>query len=74
MMMIAVFVEDDSTAISALTNNELKISTDIDDFSGAISNTTGLYVDAGGGLEFWLFTVSTVLSLSFCRQMNVCAV
>jgi hypothetical protein len=56
-MYIAVQVTDDSTAISQLKVNQLKISTDMDNFSSAWTYT-GSYVNTGSS-EVYLFTLNT---------------
>ncbi|MDB5282069.1 MAG: hypothetical protein JWO06_1144, partial [Bacteroidota bacterium] len=53
---IAVFVTDDSTPISGLQNNRLKISTNADDFSNA-TVLPGAYLSSGGN-AVWVFTVN----------------
>jgi hypothetical protein len=55
---LAFFVQDDSTAISAMQVNKLKISTKADDFSSALSYT-GTYINVNPSTQFYLVTLNT---------------
>ena len=52
-LILIPFVEDDSTAIPALTTNTWRFSYLPDDFSSPIATVVGTYLDFGGGNEFW---------------------
>ncbi|MEX1188828.1 MAG: hypothetical protein WED33_06175 [Bacteroidia bacterium] len=52
-------VEDDITPIPELLINQLKISTNIDDFSNAQNFTGQFFSNPANGDQFWLITVTT---------------
>lgn len=55
---LAFFVSDDSTSVSAMQLNQLKISTKPDDFSSALSYTA-TYVYINPSTQFHLVTINT---------------
>ena len=57
---IGVLVNDDSTAVSSLIHNKLKMSTNKDVFTSATIYTNCYYVASSNGKsKFWIFDVST---------------
>lgn len=56
-MNVVFLLEDDSTALQNLSVNQLKLSLDINDFSGA--NTVNAFFFSVGGFDIWVAPVNT---------------